>query len=66
MKVISKLNEPQESASMINKIFIFLSPHETHLTLFKKILLNGSRFGAFSFVPLSEFVGRPSWTKSGP
>ena len=21
--------------------------------------------GAFSFVPLSEFVGRPSWTKSG-
>ena len=23
-------------------------------------------FGAFSFVPLSEFVGRPSWTKSGP
>ena len=22
--------------------------------------------GAFSFVPLSEFVGRPSWTKSGP
>ena len=22
--------------------------------------------GAFSFVPLSEFVGSPSWTKSGP
>ena len=21
--------------------------------------------GVFSFVPLSEFVGRPSWTKSG-
>ena len=25
----------------------------------------GTVFGAFSFVPLSEFVGRPSWTKSG-
>ena len=23
------------------------------------------KLGAFSFVPLSEFVGRPSWTKSG-
>ena len=23
------------------------------------------KIGAFSFVPLSEFVGRPSWTKSG-
>ena len=27
--------------------------------------LRSREFGAFSFVPLSEFVGRPSWTKSG-
>ena len=26
----------------------------------------GKKKGAFSFVPHSEFVGRPSWTKSGP
>ena len=28
--------------------------------------LRALEIGAFSFVPLSEFVGRPSWTKSGP
>ena len=28
--------------------------------------ISWAELGAFSFVPLSEFVGRPSWTKSGP
>ena len=29
-------------------------------------VVEGKQSGAFSFVPLGEFIGRPSWTKSGP
>ena len=55
------------SAAAARKIAIDLDLHLAIESVYNERVVSVYRclLGAFSFVPLSEFVGRPSWTKSG-